>query len=91
MTEKRLSLGACVSYYVMAPFIIRRMGTLSLTGKKYKIQAAQKNTELNVQETQEERGAKRKTKTEIYKEEDERTKITTNSNSTAVRKAVAQI
>lgn len=45
MTEKKLSLGACVRYDGMGSFSVR-IGALSLTGKKYKIQAAQKNTEL---------------------------------------------
>lgn len=45
MTEKKPSLGAYVRYYGMASFSIR-IGTLSLTGKIYKIQAAQKNTDL---------------------------------------------
>lgn len=46
MTEKRQSLGAYDRYYGMASFTSRRRGAFSFTGKKYKIQAAQKNTEF---------------------------------------------
>lgn len=49
----RLYVMASIRFYVMASFPARRIGTLSLIGKRYEIQAAQKNTELQRRNNQE--------------------------------------
>lgn len=84
MTEERLSLGASVRRYVMASFTARRIGTFSLNGKRYKIQAAKKNTELHGRNSQE--GGLKKEQ-EFGKRMKEQ-KTTTKPNSTVTRKAV---
>lgn len=85
MTEERLSLGASIRCYVMASFTARRIGTFSLNGKRYKIQAAKKNTELHRRNSQE--GGLKKEQ-EFGKRMKEQ-KTTTKPNSTVTRKAVA--
>lgn len=72
----------------MASFTIRRLHC-SLTSKRYKIQAAQKNTELQRRNSRE--GALKKEENRNLEAIDGGTKPITKPNSIIIRKAVAQI